>query len=251
MSYVALAVGTVVVQVFFALAGRLTGLSVLAIWSAATAYFLMPPQYSFRISNAGDLAAIALFGTAGLVFARTLPGAKRPIQNQPDLPGRKPTPTQLLDLETVLSDVTSSPHLCDHLRRRQIEVASCLPRFRCSYIDALRILSNALDTVLLDPQVRRVSFNFGQRPGVSLLFVTGLRAWPLPLQKTITIGRIEEDCEAAEWPWPSDLHATWFDNEYGRVYQIAFRGMHLVDVGRTSDSEGDATPERELPIRMS
>jgi hypothetical protein len=223
MSYVALAVGTVVVLISFALAGRLIGLSVMAIWSAATAYFLMPPQYSLRISDRGDFAAIALFGSVGLVFAKTVARPKRPMPGQPEVPEATPSPAVLVDLETVLADLMSSSDLGQRLRERQVKVTSHLPSFRFSYVDAIRILSQVFEAVLLDPELRRVSFNFGRRPGVNLVFVTGLRAWPLPLQKTMTIGRSDDACEKTDWPWPSDLHATWFDNEYGRIYQIALR----------------------------
>lgn len=77
MSFVVLAVGTVVVLSFFAFAGRLIGFSVMGLWSAGTAYFFMAPVYSFRVSNSRDLAALALYGTVGLVLARTTPGSRR------------------------------------------------------------------------------------------------------------------------------------------------------------------------------
>jgi len=221
MSYIALAVGVVVVPILFSLAGRFIGLSVIAIWSAATAYFLMPPQHSFRISHTGDLVALALFGTAGLVFAKTVPEGKQPVRDQPDVPERTPPPAALVDLEEVLVNVMSSSGLGDRLRQRRIEVAPCLPRFRCSYVDAAHILSQVLAIVMGDPQLRRVSFNVCRRPGVNLLFVTGLRASPLPLQKAIVIGRGAENCERADFPWPPGVHATSFDNGYGRVVQIA------------------------------
>ena len=221
MSYITLVAGIVVVPIFFSLAGRFIGLSVVAIWSAATAYFLMPPQYSFRISDTGDLVAIALFGAIGLVFAKTLPKGKRSFRDQPEAPEKTLPATALVDLEAVLLDLMSSSDLGDRLRRRHIEISLCLPRFRCSYVDAARILSQVLAIVMGDPQLRRVSFNVCRRPGVNLLFVTGLRASPLPLEQAIAIGRGAENCESADFPWPSGVHATWFDNGYGRVFQIA------------------------------
>lgn len=220
MSYIALTAGIVTVPIFFSLAGRLIGLSVIAIWSAATAYFFMPPQHSFRISHTGDLVALALFGTVGLVFAKTVPRVKQPVRDQPEVP-ESTQPTALVDLEAVLVDLMSSSDLGDRLRQRQIEVAPCLPRFRCSYVDAAQILSQVLTIIMGDTQLRRVSFSVCRRPGVNLLFVTGLRASPLPLQQTIAIGRGAESCERADFPWPSGVQATWFDNGYGRVFQIA------------------------------
>jgi len=220
MSYIALAAGIVALPIFFSLAGRFIGLSVMAIWSAATAYFFMPPQNSFRVSHAGDLVALALFGAVGLVFAKTVPKGKQPVRDEPEVPERTPPPNAVVDLEAVLVDLMSASGLSDRLRQRQIEVAPCLPLFRCSYVDAARILSEVLPIVMGDPQLRRVSFNACRRPGVNLLFITGLRAWPLPLQQTIAIGRDAETCERADFPWPSGVRATWFDNGFGRVFQI-------------------------------
>lgn len=221
MSYIAIAAGIVALPMLFSLAGRFIGLSVIAIWSAVTAYFFMPPQNSFRVSHPGDLVALALFGILGLVFARTVPRGKRPVRDELEVPERTQPATALVDLESVLVDLMSASGLGDRLRQRQIEIASYLPNFRCSYVDAAHILSQVLTIVMADPQLRRVSFHVCRRPGVNLLFVTGLRASALPLQQTIAIGRGAQNCESADFPWPSGVNATWFDNGYGRVFQIA------------------------------
>jgi len=143
MSYAVLAVGTVVVLSLFAFAGRLTGFSVMGLWSAGTAYFFMAPVYSFRVSNSRDLAALALYGTVGLVLARTTPNSRRPVRDGPDRPKHQSPPVPRADIRRVLADLTSSSELGERLKERQIEVESSnLDNFRCSYADAVRVLSH-------------------------------------------------------------------------------------------------------------
>jgi len=225
MSYAVLAVGTVVVLSLFAFAGRLTGFSVMGLWSAGTAYFFMAPVYSFRVSNSRDLAALALYGTVGLVLARTTPNSRQPVRDGPDRPKHQSPPVPRADIRRVLADLTSSSELGERLKERQIEVEpSNLDNFRCSYADAVRVLSHVLAAVLIEPQLRRVSFHVSSRPGVALLFVNAHRSWPSPLQQTIMIGKRDEDCSRAVFHgWPSHLSATWFDNTYARIYQVSFQ----------------------------
>jgi hypothetical protein len=225
MSYIALGVGTLVVLGLFALAGRLAGFSVMILWSAGTAYFLMPPVYSFRIANAGDLAAIALYGAVGLVLARTAPGPRRPVRNEHDIPGTESPRAALVNLATVLADLISSSSLGERLKERQVEIdAPYLHKIHCSYTDGVCILSHALAAVLAEPHRCRVSFHVGRRPEAELLFVDVHRVWPPPPRQTITIGKSDENCSRGDpHGWPSHLSATWFDNGYGRNYQITLR----------------------------
>ena len=57
IGYIALAAPTIMALCSCALAGRPAGISVTAIWIAATVYFFMAPTYSFRVSNSRDVAA--------------------------------------------------------------------------------------------------------------------------------------------------------------------------------------------------
>jgi hypothetical protein len=232
MSYLVLSVGTVVVLSFFAFAGRLPGFTVLALWSAGTAYFVMAPVYSFRVSNPRDLAALALYGTVGLVFARTTRRTRRRVRNEPgdepNSPGLESPPVPRVEIKRVLADLTSSSELGERLKQRRIEVESShLGSFRCSHADAVRVLSHMFAAVLIDPQLRRVSFHVSRRPGIALLFVDAHRSWPSPFRKTITIGKSVEGCSRADFHgWPDDLSATWFDNGYGRIYQVSFKAAN-------------------------
>ena len=215
IGHIALGVGTILVFCSHALAGRLAGFGVTALWGAATAYFLMAPVYSLRVSSSVDLAALALYGTVGLVLAKTAPRKKRLPRNEPKTVTAGRSPEVLVDIKTVLADLASRSGI-------QVE-ASRLNGLRCSYEDAVRVLSDVLAAVDLEPGVRLVSFHTARRPGNELLFVHTPRVWPPPHQETITIGKREQDCSQADFHgWPSHLSATWFDNGNGRIYQISF-----------------------------
>jgi hypothetical protein len=233
ITYFTLAAGVLVVWYSCGLAGRLAGLTATALWSAGTAYFFMPPIYSFYVSDSRDVAALALYGTVGLVLARTRPLARRSWRNGREISEVRPLPATVVDLQKVLADLTFSSELGERLKQEQIEVeTSHLHRFRCSYADGVRVLSHVLAVVVIEPQLRRVSFHVARRPGVELLFIHAQRIWPPPLQRTMTISKCPEDCSRADFPaWPSYLTATWFDNGYGRTYQIAF------DVSKGSEVE--------------
>ena len=221
ISYIALVVGTLAVLCSCVVAGRLAGFSVTALWSAGTAYFVMDPVYSFRVSSLRDLAALALYGAVGIVLANTRP-LRTAVQSEPEVPEIEPPAVDRIDLKTVLTDLQSSSELGGRLKQRQIEFEASLPRsFRCSYVDAVRILSYVFAAVLTEPQLRRISIHASRQPGIELLFVCAHRVWPPPLQKMITIGKGAADSSQAGFSGlPSYLAATWIDNGYGRIYQI-------------------------------
>jgi K+-sensing histidine kinase KdpD len=223
MSYIALGVGMIVIPGLFALTGRLIGFSVMVLWSAATAYFLMPPAYSFRISNPGDLAAIALYGAAGLVFASTAPRARRAVRNEPEIRETDSPRDGLVNLAIVLADLMSSSGLGQRLRERGVEIkASRLHDVHCSYADAVRILSDVLGAAVTEPGLRMVSLHVGRRPEADLVFVDAHSAWPPPVRRTIIIGKRDDDSSRIDFNgWPAHLSATWFDNGYGRSYLIS------------------------------
>lgn len=224
MSNLTLAVGLVVALCAYWFAGRRAGFSVVALWSAATAYFVMPPVYSFRVSDPSDLAALGLYGAIGLVAARITP-TKRPPSNKLSVPGSEAL-DGLVDLKAIWADLCSSSGLGVCLKHRQVEVeTSGLGKFRCSHPDAVRVLSDVLTAMLMDSQLRRVSFHTGRRPGVARLLVDAHRIWPPPLQRAITIGRCDEDCLPLDFRWGSHLNATRLDNGYSQTYQISFRRL--------------------------
>jgi hypothetical protein len=223
MSLIALALGIVIALGSFALAGRLVGFCVAALWSAGTAYFLMTPLYSFRVSKSEDIAALAVYGAVGMVLAKMVPTTRRTASRQ-ERPAVALPRALFFDPAAVLAAVTSSPEVASRLKERSIQFdTSYLTSWRCSHADGVRVLSDVLETVLADPELRRVSLDLARKPGVDVLYVTAHRVWPPPQQRSITIGRRDEDCSKASFRhWPQHVSATWFDNGNGRVYQISF-----------------------------
>lgn len=235
ISYIVLALGALAALCGHALAGRMAGFGIVALWSAGTAYFVMAPVYSLRVSNVSDLAVLVLFGTVGFALAGTAASEREPALEDYKVSGDKPSTAVIVDLKSVLAELMSLSELGVALNARQIEVETVASSFRCSYRDAVHILSDVLAAVLVEPQVRRVSLHVGRRPGVELLFVAAHRVWPPPLCKTITIGKRAEDCSRANFTgWPPYLTATWFDNGCGQVYQIAYEVSNPFSCGQAA-----------------
>ena len=81
----AIAIGLMAAMGARLMAGRLAGLSMTAICGATMAY-LLPPAFSFRVSEPRDVAALAIYGTIGLVLASPPRGTRkraRPSQAVP------------------------------------------------------------------------------------------------------------------------------------------------------------------------
>jgi hypothetical protein len=220
INYIALAGGIGVTFWVYSRAGRLAGLGVTALWSVATAYFLMAPVRSLRVSNLDDLAALALFGVAGLVLAKTGSNASEPFRGEPDRP-----PVERVHLPAVLASVMSSRGHGERLRQRKIEVTvSAMTPLECSNTDLARVLSQLLEAAQLEPQLRRISFHAIRCSGQDLLFMDSHRVWPLPNEQAIIIGKRREHCWPADFPGlPSYIEAAWFDNGFGRLYQVSIK----------------------------
>ena len=222
LSEIWLAAGVVLGFCCYVLKGRLIGFCVTTVWGAAAAFLFMAPIYSFRVTEARDLTDLALYGTVGLILTRTVEPVRQ--RRKSGAPREVKAPSEeMVDLQTVWLDPASG--IAERLSRLHIEVElSNLEEFRCSYPDAVRILSDAVTASLADPELRRVSVGAARRAGVRLLFVDALRSWPPPLGQKVAIGRGESDSACAGFPhWPEHMTATWFDNGYGRTYQISLR----------------------------
>jgi hypothetical protein len=75
-TFTAIAIGIVMAMAARILAGRLAGLSMTAVCGATIAY-LLPPAFSFRVSEPRDVAALAIYGAIGLVLAGPGPARKK------------------------------------------------------------------------------------------------------------------------------------------------------------------------------
>jgi Domain of unknown function (DUF4118) len=222
VNVIAILVASILALAGQVVAGRLVGLSITAVCSAAMAYFLMPPVFSLRISQTSDLFALAFYGSVGLVIAKSGPSRQKrialreePIRNIPPL--KQPE----ADVRAVMTELMSSD-LGVRLRAEDIAIEAASFGLPGPCGDALRMLTDVITRALQGSGIRRISVYGGKRPGVQHLVVAAHRVWPPPLYKVITIGKRDEDCEAAVFlGWPSHSHASWFDNGYDRIYQVS------------------------------
>ena len=219
MPYAALILGTVLA--FFAYAySRVMGFGITALCAVATAYFLMPPDRSIRVSAMEHLLALSAYC---IVTGVVLPF--RQSRQRRSIGGGLPTVTSSscfeADLSAAFAELSSCSGLKGRLRATQIDVENKLT-IRCLPRDAFRILSDISRVALDDAEVRGLSLDVCRLPGRDLLFVTAHRVWPHPLLESLTIGKGEKDCEPIHFPaWPHGWRATWFDNGYAGIYQVS------------------------------
>jgi len=216
----AIAIGIIMAVVARLIAGRLAGLGATAICGATIAY-LLPPAFSFRVSEPRDIAALAIYGAIGLVLASPPPaGWKRaPARREPAWE-RIPAGTSETPVDSVIAELMGSD-LGERMRAAgiAIDAGGFLP---WAAVEAADLLSDVLESALHDAAVRQISIYGGRRPGDRRVFVAAYHRWPPPAHTAITIGKRHEDCEALAFPgWPSHSRASWFENGCGRVYQIS------------------------------
>jgi hypothetical protein len=219
VTYVVLILGTVLA--FFGYAySRAVGFGITVLCAAATAYFLMPPAQSIRVSEMEDLLALSAYCiVSGVVlpFSRS----RRPTSIWEDRPTGASVSGARADLGAAVAAFSSSSELSGRVRATHIDVEKQLT-IRCLPREALHILSDISRVALDDGEVRELSLDVCQLPGRDLLFVTAHRAWPPPLLEAVTIGKREEDCEPIHFPtWPQSWRATRFDNGYADIYQVS------------------------------
>jgi hypothetical protein len=222
------AVATILAFAGHLIAGRLVGLSITAFCSATMAFFLMPPLYSLRVSQTHDIIALAFYGTAGLVLAKTAPPErKRAVVRVAPICDRGPRERVETDLSRAVADLMSS-ELGGRLSAVDFAITGESFALPCTHDETLRILTDVLTAALQTPKVQRVSIYGGQRPSARLLTVAAHCVWPPPQGKVIIIGKRAEDCELATFPdWPSYSSASWFDNGCDRVYQISVQDRRM------------------------
>jgi len=219
MPYAALILGTVLA--FFGYAySRSLGFGITAVCAAATAYFLMTPVRSIRVSEVEDLLALSAYCVvSGVVLPFRQSRQRRSIPE--GFPAVTSNSRSGADLSAAFAELSSRSELGGRLRATRIDIETELA-IRCLPRDAVRILSDISRMALDDAQVRGLSVDACRLPERDLLFVTAHRVWPPPLRETVTIGKGEKDCEPVHFPaWPDTWRATRFDNGYAGIYQVS------------------------------
>jgi hypothetical protein len=204
----AIAIGLIAAMAARLIAGRLAGLSMTAICGATIAYML-PPAFSFRVSEPRDLAALALYGAVGLVLASPPPRRARPLV----FPVASPAAAAP---ETALNLVAGSV-VGDRIRQAGVTLHAggslAGPPEMLS-----RMLSDVIESALDDTTIAHIAIYSARSPERQALFVAAYREWP---RSAVTIGKRADSCESLHFAgWPSHSRASRFDNPYGCVYQV-------------------------------
>jgi hypothetical protein len=215
-----------------AAAGRLTGISLAAVASALIA-FSMPPVFSFRVANGGDLLMLVAQGAAGLLVAHTVrigrsqewPPRPRPVSARPPLPHRP------LISEAVLRAMDSDAGLS----RRASDLHVHADRYARPPVSAPeldRVVLDILRTAFGRSNVQRVSVYSGRQPGAERIRVVAEYELDPPLPRLRITGRSDDQCIALTMPgWPRGCTATCFDNGTEFIYQIQLSDLPGTPIG--------------------
>ena len=204
-----------------ATAGRLLGIWLTAIASALIA-FSMPPVFSFRVANGGDLLMLVAQGVAGLLVAHTV-GTGHSQQCPPDLrrvSTRPPPQHRPMISEAILRVLDRDAEL----RRRASDLHVYVdqyarPHLTISELD--QMLLDILRTAFGRSKVQCVSVYSGRQPGVVRIRVAAEYDLDPTLPRLRITGRSDDQCIALPMPgWPRGCTATCFDNGTEFIYQI-------------------------------
>jgi hypothetical protein len=201
-------------------AGRIVGFAITAICGAAMAFFLMPPVFSFRISHPRDMLTLALYGTAGLVFAKAAP-RKRRAAGEVYGGGDRDNLSESTWAQTLGDVMTSHAERATN-RIRIVSPAEGTP-LRCQRLEARHVLSDVLEFVQQTAGSSEIRVYAARLPGVQRLTLVADYSSPKG-DAVSTIGKRDEDCHAVAFPeWPASWSATWFDNGHQKIYQVSLR----------------------------
>src|SRR5438874_17940 len=131
-------VGIVIAGTGYVASGRLAGLTITVLYTATISFFLMPPFLSFRVSRNRDIAALALYGAAGLVLSRSAPSKRKHLPAQSEQArgflGFAPNQTEI----SSAVDLLMESQLGEQLRALEFEVSPGAPSLPCSGWEFLR-----------------------------------------------------------------------------------------------------------------
>jgi hypothetical protein len=231
MLFIALGIFTLFVFIASMRAGKFAGFGLTVVSLAAVAW-IMPPKFSFRVSQTRDIIVLSFFGATALVLTQTAPSRQNAhiLANPASAP---PLPRPLeVDLENALADFTASDTGA-RLREAAAAIAVKGCALPCTAGETFRILSDTVNAALALPGVVRISIYAAQQPSAKRIQVVAHRVWPTPENAVVMIGQRDSVCVPIEFAgWPARAHANWFDNGYARIYQIS------VETGQVSIENG-------------
>jgi hypothetical protein len=208
-----------------ATAGRLLGISLTAIASALIA-FSMPPVFSLRVANSGDLLMLVAQGVAGLFVAHTV-RTGRSKKWSPDPPQVSTLPPQL-HLPSISEAILRATDRDAGLRRRVSDLHVYVDQYARPHVSISELDQMVLDilrTAFGCSKVQCVSVYSGRQPGVVRIRVVAKYELDPTLPRLRITSRSDDHCIALPTPgWPRGCSATCFDNGTEFIYQIQIRG---------------------------
>ena len=208
-----------------ATAGRLLGISLTAIASALIA-FSMPPVFSLRVANSGDLLMLVAQGVAGLFVAHTV-RTGRSKEWSPDPPQVSTLPPQQ-HLPLISEAVLRAMDRDAGLRRRASDLHVYVDQYARPHVSISELdqmVRDILRTAFGRSHVQCVSVYSGRQPGVVRIRVVAEYELDPTLPRLRITSRSDDHCIALPTPgWPRGCTATCFDNGTEFIYQIQICG---------------------------
>lgn len=206
-----------------AVVGRVASLWVGSVCGAALAYFVMPPVFSFQVSEPRDLIMLAAYGLVGFAIfqshRRRGPGHSFSMLK---IDYRRYSTRPSIALADSLADVLRSDVGKRLLARRVDLTCTALPVVPGQRADAAAALCDLLTAALDSADVTKLIIVSSPQPDVERICIYAQRTEP-PVNRTVIIGRSDLECENfIGQGWPPSCRASWFDNGYGTIYQLSF-----------------------------
>jgi hypothetical protein len=214
--------------------------------------FFMTPVFSFRVARNIDIAALVFQGVAGIVVTQT---ARRKRQRQQPmvitteplfLKRRRQEGSRLIDVVPRLMK-----------KDRELWLRSADLHVEVDEFQHITVSEQQLDGLVADilrlafarTNVRRVSIFAARRPSCDRISVSAEYDLEPTLPRLRTVGRNDDQCIPMTMSaWPPRCSATWFDNGFEYIYQVAVQKPGP----RDSDSftaEPDDVPVTHGPVR--
>jgi hypothetical protein len=209
-----------------ATAGRLLGISLTAVTSALIA-FSMPPVFSLRVANGGDLLMLVAQGVAGLFVAHTV-RTRHSRKWLPDDPPQVSTLPLQQHRPAISEAILRAMDRDAGLRGRTSDLHVYVDQYVCPHVSISELDQMALDILRAAfgrSNVQCVSVYSGRQPGVVRIRVVAEYDLDPTLPRLRITGRSDGHCIALPTPgWPRGCTATCFDNGTEFIYQIQICG---------------------------
>ena len=214
-----LTIGAIAVVRMFV--GRLAATAV-AITAVPLAVLMAPPFLSLRVEEGADFAMLLLQSVFGFVVASKPKNRREALESRVSYAPR-PTPIQsqcsLASGARIVME--RDAQLRPRLKDLQVYGASEV-HVGLSDPDLERILSDILRMAFSHPDVRCVGAYAARQPSLDRITIAAEYDLTSALPRIRTVGR-SDSVPLETGNWPPNCSASWFDNGFEYIYQIAIQ----------------------------